>query len=103
MTARLWSARASRTNAPRYVRYFRESLLAHLRDLPGYTGATLLERPDGEDVEILVITWWTSLDAIRGFAGADLARAVVSDEARALLVASDDEVRHYDVSLDEEA
>ena len=36
-----------------------------------------------EAVEIIVLTFWRSLDAIRGFAGADLEGAVVAVEAAA--------------------
>lgn len=48
-----------------------------------------------DTVEILVITWWRSLDAIRGFAGTDLEDAVVAEEAASLLTRFDRRVRHY--------
>jgi hypothetical protein len=37
------------------------------------------------------------MDAIRAFAGDDLARAVVEPEAAAVLTRFDQEVRHYEV------
>jgi hypothetical protein len=55
----------------------------------------LLRRDDAERIEFLVLTRWTSLDAIRSFAGADIARAVVEPEAVAALVDFDRAVRHY--------
>ena len=101
MIARRWSARATRDNATRYTRYFRETLTPHLRELAGYRGATLLERNVADAIEIQVITWWESMAAIRAFAGADLSVAVVSDEARALLLDSDAHVDHAEVTLDD--
>ena len=79
MIARRWSARATPGNMPRYVRYFRESLTPQLRLIPGYRGATLLERPEGDAIEIQVITWWASMEAIRAFAGDDPSIAVVTE------------------------
>ena len=103
MIARLWGARAPRANAARYAAHLRDAVLPLLKVLAGYEGATLLERPDGNDVEILVITWWRSLDDIRAFAGDDTERAVVADEARALLERFDPEVRHFTVALEDPA
>ena len=100
MIARRWSARATRENATRYAHYFRQTLTPHLRELPGYRGAKLLERDDdSRAIEIVVFTWWASLSAIRAFAGDDLTIAVISDEARALLLDADARVAHYDVAF----
>jgi heme-degrading monooxygenase HmoA len=76
-------------------------VLPELRGLDGYAGALLLQRAAPEGVEVLVITWWRSLAAIRGFAGADLERAVVADEARAVLTQFDRRVRHFEVVVDD--
>jgi len=59
----------------------------------------LLQRPAGTAVEIIVITYWQSLDAVRGFAGADLEQAVVAAEAVPLLTRFDPRVRHYEVTV----
>ena len=101
MIARRWSARATRDNAPRYVQYFRESLTPQLRLMPGYRGATLLERQAGDAIEIQVITWWASMEAIRAFAGDDPSIAVVTDEAHTLLLHGDAHVDHAEVAFDD--
>ena len=56
-----------------------------VRTVDGYAGAMLLERPLPDMVEITVITFWRSVDAIRGFAGDDPEGAVVADQAAAPL------------------
>jgi heme-degrading monooxygenase HmoA len=76
-------------------------VLPELRGLNGYAGALLLQRDAPEAVEVLVITWWRSLAAIRDFAGTDLERAVVADEARAVLTQFDQRVRHYEVVVED--
>lgn len=100
MIARLWSARASADKAPDYTRHLEERVLPATRAEDGYAGALLLEREnDDGDIELLVVTLWESLDAIRGFAGDDIERAVVADEAAAVLTGFDDRVRHYRIAV----
>src|SRR4051812_8485257 len=100
--ARSWSARATPEGAQAYVRYFRTTLAPELAALSGYLGASILqaERGGALGVELTVITRWASLEAIRGFAGDDHARAVVEPEARAMLLSFDDRVEHRTVVLD---
>ncbi len=69
------------------------------RKIPTPERAMLLERPISDAVEIIVITWWRSLDAIRGFAGTDLEGAVVADEAASLLTHFDQRVQHYEITV----
>jgi heme-degrading monooxygenase HmoA len=97
--ARVWTARAATANAPGYAEHLRTHVLPALRQVAGYSGALLLERPDGAEVELVVLTWWQSLESITGFAGADVETAVVADEAAALLAGYDERVRHYELVL----
>jgi len=70
-----------------------------VRAVDGYAGATLLQRRASAGVEIVVITWWRSLEAIRAFAGTDIDAAVVADEAASLLTRFDRRARHYTVEM----
>jgi heme-degrading monooxygenase HmoA len=99
MIARVWSAQTTPASAPAYVEHLRTHVLPALRAVEGYGGAMLLERAVPDAVEIVVITFWHSVEAIRGFAGADLEGAVVADEATALLTQYDRRVRHYEVAV----
>ena len=97
MIARFWSAQAKPAQAPAYVDHLKSHVLPILRKLDGYSGAMLLERPASDAVEIIVITFWRSVDSIRGFAGDDAETAVVADEAVSLLTQFDQCARHYEV------
>ena len=99
MIARFWSAQATHTQAPAYVEHLRAQVLPAARSVDGYGGALLLERALPDGVEIIVLTFWRSLDSVRGFAGADLEAAVVAEEAATLLTEFDRRVRHYEVAL----
>jgi heme-degrading monooxygenase HmoA len=97
--ARVWTARTTRGNAAAYAEYLRAHVFEGLRGIEGYDHAVLLQKDGGEDVEVQVITFWRSLDAIRAFAGADVEAAVVTDAAAALLTTFDRRARHFEVAL----
>ena len=102
MIVRTWSATADAAGAVSYSRYFAGTLLPELRKLPGFDGAYLLRRDLGEDstVELTAHTFWESAEAIRAFAGDDIAAAVVEPEAQAMLVDFDRTAAHRSVVVD---
>jgi heme-degrading monooxygenase HmoA len=103
MVERVWSARAmSAVAAADYEAYFQRVVVPELTAVPGYRGARLLRRDVEGRIEIVVTTRWDSLDAIRGFAGDDLERAVVHEGAAALFSDYDRTVRHFDVVSESE-
>jgi heme-degrading monooxygenase HmoA len=89
---------------PEKVRAYREHLAAvvlpELRKLQGFQGLDLCETPRGDRVELLVISRWQSMEAIKAFAGADPDRAVVEPGAKAVLAEYDDFVTNYEVTLE---
>ncbi|HEY1468838.1 MAG TPA: YciI-like protein [Candidatus Acidoferrum sp.] len=97
--ARVWTARTTEGKWPLYREHFSKNVLAELRAINGYLGATLYVRHVGADREILVETYWRSLDAIHTFAGVDLETAVVAGEAAGMLTDHDQRVRHYEIVL----
>jgi hypothetical protein len=99
MIARIWRARATVAGARDYDGYFTRVVEPELHAVRGFERAMVLHALDREIVEITVITWWASLDAIRGFAGDAIAAAVVHDEAARLLVDFDRVVTHHDVTV----
>jgi heme-degrading monooxygenase HmoA len=100
MIARVWSARATRENVARYEAHFRAHVLPELKRIDGYVGASVLTLGTDE-IEIIVSSRWRSLEAVRGFAGDDLERAVVNDEAKGMLLSWDERVQHYEVRVDD--
>lgn len=103
MIARVWSAQATEAQAPAYVEHLRGQVLPALRRVDGYAGALLLERPAAGAVEVVVVTFWRSVESVRGFAGEDAEKAVVADEAAALLTRFDPRVRHYEIVVQDGA
>ena len=97
MIIREWRGRARRSQADAYPRHFRERVISELRDVPGFMGAQLSRRDVDGGVEFLVLTQWQSMDAIRGFAGTEVDKAVVEPGAAAALVEFEECVRHYEI------
>jgi len=95
--ARIWRARATPPNAVEYARYFQSTVVPELNAIAGFEGSTLLQRTMPDRVEVSVITWWTSLDAIRAFAGEAVETAVVHDSAARMLLDFDTTVEHHEV------
>jgi heme-degrading monooxygenase HmoA len=100
MIIREWRGRATRCNADAYPRHFRATVVPELRNLAGFLGAQLSQRALNDGIEYLVLTRWKSMNAIRGFAGGDVTRAVVEPRAVAALVDFDETVQHYEVIED---
>ncbi len=101
MIARVWTARTTPDRAPRYADHLRTRVLPQLRALNGYGGVSLLRRDTDGETELIVISRWRSLEAVRAFAGADVEAAVVEGEAAAVLSRYDERVRHYEIVVED--
>ena len=97
---RTWMAYAEPEHASAYRDHLAASVLPALRKLPGFLGLDLCQAPRGDRVELLVISRWVSMDAIKAFAGPNPERAVVEPGAKAVLAEYDDFVSHYEVTLE---
>ena len=84
-------------NVEAYARHFREAVLPELEEISGHTGAYLLRRDTGTQVELVVLTLWESMDAVKRFAGVPPERAVVEPAAQAVLERFDETVQHFDI------
>jgi heme-degrading monooxygenase HmoA len=72
-------------------------VIPELRAVAGFVDATLAVRASDQEVEFVVLSRWSSFDAIRAFAGEDHELARVEAGAVAALTSYDRTVRHYEV------
>lgn len=104
MIARIWRGATRATDADAYVELLERTGMMEYRATPGNLGACTLRRIDGDRAEFIALSFWTSMDAIRAFAGNDLERAVFYPEDDQFLIERGPHVTHYEVvlsSLDE--
>jgi heme-degrading monooxygenase HmoA len=98
MIARFWSGTVRTTDAERYADYIRETGFPEYGQTPGNRGAWLLRRDDhdAETTEVITLSLWDTVAAIRAFAGEDIEAAVLyPEDERYLLDGS--HIRHYEV------
>jgi mannose-6-phosphate isomerase-like protein (cupin superfamily) len=99
MIARRWTALAEGSEqADAYVSHFERAVRPHLESTGGFLGATV-ERVEADGgIELVVVTRWESMVAVRAFAGEDIDLAVITPEARAVLSRFDRRVRHIELA-----
>jgi hypothetical protein len=97
MIARIWRGWAPLATAGDYQRHYESEVSEHLHTVSGFCGARLLRREDGQEVMFTSITFFTGLDAVRGFAGEDYELAIVEEAAAQALDRWDARVSHHEV------
>lgn len=97
MIARVWRGATRAADAAAYLEYLDRTGHAEYRRVPGHRHTVTMHRLDGDRAEFVVLTFWDSLDAIRGFAGTDVERAVFYPEDDRYLVERETRVTHFDV------
>jgi heme-degrading monooxygenase HmoA len=97
MIVREWRGWAALSKADDYPKHFRDRVIPELCRLDGFVGVQLTRRRVGDRVEFVALTRWQTMDAIRGFAGPDITKAVVDPAGAAVLIEFDTTVQHYEV------
>jgi heme-degrading monooxygenase HmoA len=97
MIARTWRGWTARSDADEYVEYLFRTGIEEYRSTPGNRAAHILRRDDGDRTEFVTLTFWDSLEAVAGFAGSDIDKAVFYPEDDRFLVERETIVRHYEV------
>ena len=98
MIARMWRGWARTADRDAYVDYIERTGLAEYRSTPGNQGAWMLARDlDDGRTEVVTLSFWVSREAIRGFAGDDIERAVYYPEDERYLVDREMTVTHFEV------
>lgn len=98
MIARLWHGRTRARDSDAYWGFLRERAIPDYRRTPGNQGVRLFRRLDGDQAHFLTLSYWTSLDAVRAFAGADISVAKYYPEDRQYLLEFEPTVQHYEVT-----
>ena len=97
MIARRWHGRVPAVKAEEYLRLMEQVGLPDYRSTEGNRGAWCLHRREGDVVHVEMFTFWDDLEAIRRFAGDDLAKAKYYDFDPDFLLELEPEVTQLDV------
>ena len=99
MIARVWHGWTKPENANTYENLLRDEMFPSMRRVEGFEGAQLLRRAADSETEFVTITLFTSLDAVRRFAGEDYQTAVLHPKAHTLLSHWDAKSAHYEIRI----
>ena len=97
MIARIWKAQADKEKTTDYAKFFENTVLPELRQIMGFRGAYVMEKPNGDGMEIEVMTLWETMDAVREFAGDNFDQAVVEPGVQAIVRSFDKTVSHHEI------
>ena len=99
MIARMWRGRVRTEKAAEYAEIVERTGMAAYRRTPGNAGAQLLTRELGNGcTELVTLSWWSSLDDIRAFAGDDIDVAKYYPEDDEYLIDREATVAHFQVT-----
>ena len=97
MIARMWHGRVPTSKAKAYCEFVNGRAIPDYQSVKGNISVHILERPDGDVTHFITLTFWESLDAIKGFAGQDINIAKYYPEDKDFLLEFEPTVVHYEV------
>ena len=97
MIARIWRGITLAEKADSYLDYLRETGLRDYAKTAGNRDVRVLRRIQGEHCEIMLVTFWDSMDSVSAFAGENPDRSVYYPEDEQYLLEMEPLVRHYEV------
>ncbi len=97
MIVRLWHGRVPASKTEAYREFTVRRAIPDYRAVPGNISVHVLERPEGAVTHFMTLTFWESLESIRGFAGDPVENAKYYPEDKDFLLEFEPKVAHYEV------
>lgn len=95
MIAREWRCRCPKVHRDGFLKHLGATGVSECTALPGFRGYQVLEREQGGEVEITLMTFWRSLADVSAFAGEDIGQARLYPGDEAFGITPETQVRHY--------
>lgn len=99
MIARAWRGETLAEDADAYLAYLDETGVSECAATEGNRGVLVLHRTRDDTAEFVFVSFWDSMDAIRGFAGPEPERARYYEEDRHYLLEMRPTVDHFEVAV----
>lgn len=97
MIVRMWHGRVPTPKAQAYREFLKERAIPDYQSVEGNISVHILERIEGDVTHFITMTFWESLDAIKGFAGYAVESAKYYPEDEDFLMEFEPTVAHYKV------
>jgi len=98
MIARIWHGVTRAEHYDEYWQLLHRLAIPDYSATPGNLGVRLLRRREGDRAHFLTMSFWSSLEEIRAFAGEDVERAKYYPEDSQYLLEFEPTVQHYEIS-----
>ena len=97
MIMRMWRGLVRACDAEQYLAHQANTGVREYRQSPGNVGALMIRRDRDGLCEVTTVSFWESMESVRGFAGEDPTRAKFYPGDDELLVEKDLHVDHFNV------
>lgn len=98
MIMRTWRGAVKTEDAERYLEHQANTGVREYRETPGNVGVLVLRRPRNGLVEVTTVSFWTSMEAVRRFAGEDPEQAKFYPGDDELLAEKDLHADHFEIT-----
>jgi heme-degrading monooxygenase HmoA len=97
MVVRIWHGRVPANKAQAYREFLNQRAIPDYQAVAGNLSVHILERQEGEVTHFITMTFWESIEVIKGFAGEDTEVAKYYPEDKEFLLEFEPTVVHYEV------
>ena len=99
MVARIWHGRTPAAKADEYRQYLYEAGVKKIATLPGNRGVQMMMSKTADQGEFTVISYWDSIEAIKGYAGPNYTQVHDLPRDKEFLIDHEPLVRHLDLDV----
>lgn len=97
MIMRTWRGAVKVEDADRYLEHQGRTGIREYREMPGNRGAMVVRRSMNDLIEVTTVSFWTSMEAVRAFAGEHPEQAKFYPGDDELLAERDLHADHFEV------
>jgi heme-degrading monooxygenase HmoA len=99
MVARIWHGRTPAAKADEYRQYLFDVGVKKIASLPGNRGVQMMVSKTAEVGEFMVISYWDSIEAIKGYAGENYTQVHDLPRDKDFLIDHEPLVRHFELAV----
>ena len=99
MVARIWHGRTTAEKADEYRQYLFDVGVKKIASLPGNRGVQMMMNKTAEQGEFMVVSYWNSIDAIKGYAGESYTHVHDLPRDKEFLIDPETLVRHFELDV----
>jgi len=97
--ARIWHGRTPAAKGDEYRQYLFDVGVKKIASLPGNRGVQMMVRKTADEAEFMIISYWDSVEAIKGYAGPTYEHVHDLPRDNEFLIDKETLVRHFELDV----